>query len=95
MAVKALSRQRTSHWVHRDHHGADQYTLWVCQRPNMYVLYPEIDRKMLVNVLTLEEINLPLNYAILVMVTCNTLPLNGNGHMTSGSVSTPYQYKAF
>lgn len=43
---------------------------------------------MLVNALTMEEINTPPNSVFQVRVTCKTLDTNGKEHMTCGIIST-------
>lgn len=48
---------------------------------------------MLANALTMEQISGPLNFVLLIIGRCNTMALDGEGHMTSGTICTYSQCK--
>lgn len=75
--------------------GAERSTLHVCAGPHLYVFYLAKDKKMLANALTLEEFRISPNPVFLVMATCNMPALGGEGHKTTGIISTSSQCKTF
>lgn len=45
--------------------------------------------------MAMEEVGIPLGSAFWVMVTCKRLKVDGEEHMTSGTVTTSLQCKKF
>lgn len=73
--------------------GVEGYQLYVCRGSYTYLLYPEKARKVLANALTLEEIRTRPTSGFSVLVTCNTLALDEEAHMTMCTTSTLSQSK--
>lgn len=57
--------------------GPEGSSLYVCGVSSLYVINSEKARKILANSLALEEIIIPPNSVISVMITCNRLYLDG------------------
>lgn len=68
--------------------GAEGSTLYVCEDSQMYVFHPKKARKMLTTAMKLEKISITPNSIFLVMITCNTLDMNGGLNMNYSMVLT-------